>query len=291
MSENPGSVSDGWVIVTPARNEAERLPALARSLARQAPGAILRWIVVDDGSTDSTGEVARAFDLAFPVTVVGRENVGGLRSGSPFAAFRVGARQAWALEPSAARVVKIDADIVLHDKYMAAIEAAGPADVTGGVIVNDRERSDHVRGALKSYNRTAWELIDSTLPNALGWDVLDEVLLRMNGMECRVVPTAKATVTRRTGSSEGFRKGRIRAGVVSRWTGYHPLYFAARLARYALRRPPVIGSIFILWGYATAGRGPYDTSLRRALRHEQRERLGRIARKPSRLRTLFPGSR
>lgn len=57
-AEGAGSL-DGVSVVVPARDEAESLPALLRSLAGQRP-APARVVVVDDHSTDGTSAVARA---------------------------------------------------------------------------------------------------------------------------------------------------------------------------------------------------------------------------------------
>jgi glycosyltransferase involved in cell wall biosynthesis len=259
-----------WLVVTPARNEASRLPALAGSLTRQQLGIVGLWVVVDDGSADGSAESIPS-GLPFPVHIVRRDNSGGMRGGSPFAAFLAGAQEGLQLLPDAGRVLKLDADVVLADDYLAQL-AAMPSDVglVGGYLDQPGEeaRPGHVRGALKAYNRVAFELLLTVQP-ALGYDVLDEVLLRSNGMQVVVVPTARATVSRVTGSSEGVLSGRRRAGVVSRWSGYHPAYFALRLLRYAVRRPYVVGSAVMFWSWATAGRGPYPSDLRAAQRREQ----------------------
>lgn len=259
-----------WLVVTPARNEAARLPVLAASLARQQHGIVGQWVVVDDGSTDGTAESIPP-DLPFPVHVMRRDNSGGLRGGSPFAAFLAGAQRGLELLPQAERVLKLDADVGLADDYLVQL-AAMPIEVglVGGFLDQPGEeaRPGHVRGALKAYNRAAFELLLTVQP-ALAYDVLDEVLLRSRGMQVAVVPAARATVSRVTGSSEGLLSGRRRAGVVSRWSGYHPLYFALRLLRYAFRRPYLVGSVVMFWAWATAGAGPYPADLRAAQRREQ----------------------
>lgn len=49
------------VIQIPCYNEAAQLPAALADLPRQVPGfARVEWLVIDDGSTDGTAEVARA---------------------------------------------------------------------------------------------------------------------------------------------------------------------------------------------------------------------------------------
>src|SRR5438132_4460527 len=46
-----------YVVITPVRNEAEFLPLLIDSLVRQTIKP-QQWVVVDDGSSDGTAEIA-----------------------------------------------------------------------------------------------------------------------------------------------------------------------------------------------------------------------------------------
>lgn len=48
-------------VIVPARDEAQRLPRLLKSLAQQTVS--VEMIVMDDGSTDQTAEIARAAGL------------------------------------------------------------------------------------------------------------------------------------------------------------------------------------------------------------------------------------
>jgi glycosyltransferase involved in cell wall biosynthesis len=85
------------VVFIPAWNEEENLPAVLDELSAELPGADV--LVVDDGSTDATGEVARARGahvLAFP------ENRG-LRAG-------IAAGYAYAHEHEYAVCGRVDAD-------------------------------------------------------------------------------------------------------------------------------------------------------------------------------------
>ena len=277
-----------WLIVTPARNEADHLPALAASLAAQdALDVIGHWVIVDDASTDGTGTSVDPEAMPFPTTVVRREPGGqGLRRGGAFGAFFAGADAGLDLLPDATRVMKLDADVVLDPGYLRELVAAersgtDPIALIGGVIAgrSEREQSHHVRGSLKAYDRAAFDLV-SALPAAVGHDVLDEVILRERGMRIQVVPEARAEVQRRTGVSEGRLGGRMRNGEVSRITGYHPVYFALRLVRYAVRRPVVIGSLAMAVGWARAGASPFPAELVAAHRRQQSERLRRLTRQP-----------
>ena len=283
-----------FLLVTPARNEAERLPLLAASLARQDTELIGLWVVVDDGSTDGTADLAEHFELGFPVHVVRRtpESGAGLATASEFVAFRAGVAEGLEQLPEPRRIVKLDADVVLAPGHLRAL-ASMPDDIdlSGGVIVTgaDREQADHVRGALKAYRPAAYRIVDA-LPAALGWDAMDAVAIRAAGGRVEACPAATAELSRQTGSSEAtLLRGRMRGGVVSRWCGYHPLYFVLRLLRYSIRPPLVVGSVVMLWAYLRAGRGPWPDDLRRAMRSEQRRKMGRLARRPAAtLRELFP---
>src|SRR5262245_32109229 len=49
-----------YVLITPARNEESFIEGTIRSVVGQTVLPI-RWIIVNDGSTDRTGEIARAY--------------------------------------------------------------------------------------------------------------------------------------------------------------------------------------------------------------------------------------
>ena len=270
-----------WLIVTPARNEAERLPTLASSLVAQTAPLIGHWVVVDDGSTDGTADCLPA-DLPFPVTVIRRDNHGGLAGGSAFGAFLHGADTGLELLPSATRVMKLDADVALDADHFAAL-ARHPDTVglLGGVLTGTDEvhRHDYTRGPAKAYNRAAFDVV-RRLPRAVGFDVVDEVALREAGMSVQVVPGARASLTRTTGVSEGLLVGRRRGGKVARWTGYHPAYFALRLVRYLWRKPYLLGTVWCAHGWLTAGPSPYPAELRAALRRQQSARLRSLLHRP-----------
>ena len=64
-------------IVTPAYNRAKILPALYKSLQEQT-SKNFKWLIIDDGSTDNTDNIASTFisEKTFPVTYIKKENGG-----------------------------------------------------------------------------------------------------------------------------------------------------------------------------------------------------------------------
>src|SRR5690242_17347156 len=75
MSETPARQPIKLIIQIPCFNEEETLPATVADLPRQVPGVdIVEWLVIDDGSSDRTAEVAR--ELGVDHVVQHRRNRG-----------------------------------------------------------------------------------------------------------------------------------------------------------------------------------------------------------------------
>ena len=80
------------VIQIPCYNEAESLPATLAALPRQVPGIDrVEWLVVDDGSTDSTAEVARAHGVDHVVRLSSNQGLARAFMAGLEAAVRAGA--------------------------------------------------------------------------------------------------------------------------------------------------------------------------------------------------------
>jgi len=93
-------------VVIPARNEEENLPACLESVKRQAGGFFIEIIVVDNGSTDKTGQIARDFG----VKVINLAELG------------VGRARKIGTEASQGEIVlQIDADTHLPEDYLQNI--------------------------------------------------------------------------------------------------------------------------------------------------------------------------
>jgi len=95
------------VIQIPCYNEEDTLPETLRALPREIPGVdVVEWLVVDDGSLDRTGDVAREMGVDHVVTLP--------RNRGLSRAFMAGVRAS--LEAGADVIVNTDAD----NQYRAA---------------------------------------------------------------------------------------------------------------------------------------------------------------------------
>jgi biofilm PGA synthesis N-glycosyltransferase PgaC len=257
-----------------------------------------RLVLVDDGSTDSSGEIAAEFAR-------GREEVLVLcRPPGPRARDRLaeaGELKAfqWAvaqLDPNWDLVAKMDADLRLSPATLETIERAFASDPClgmAGARLSERgpdermvrlvSRPEHVEGATKFYRRACWDDI-APLPPILGWDTLDEVRARMRGWRTASfsVPGGDPLHLRRMGGHGAILRSFRRWGVCSYGYGAHPLHvllYGLRLMRS--RRPRVIGGLNYLVGWALAAlrRPPRaEPELRQVVRHDQLERIRRRAR-------------
>jgi len=148
------------VIVIPAYNEAANVPALLEDLERRpALWRLGRVLLVDDGSTDGTPEVAEAHAGRLPLEVLRQD-----RNRGPGRAFDSGFRRALALCGRHGLVVTLEADTtsdleVLGDMLGAARDGADVvlASVHGGgrMLGVGRARRLMSRGAAFAVRRAA----------------------------------------------------------------------------------------------------------------------------------------
>lgn len=188
------------LIVIPCRDGAETLPIALDSLLAQTEPA-RRIVVVDDGSTDRTAEIALSYARRSPT-------VGYLRRPRPNEARESGRGIAEVVMygmreldwRSYAYVAKFDDDDQYPPDYLArclaAFEANPRAGLVGG-LCNVRDaagewvpeqiaKDDHVRGGLKVYRREAFAEMGGIAP-CTGWDTIDEHRLRYLGWDVVVL--------------------------------------------------------------------------------------------------------
>jgi glycosyltransferase involved in cell wall biosynthesis len=133
------------IIQIPCLNEEETLPVTLRDLPREMEGFdVVEWLIIDDGSTDRTIEVARQHGVDHIVRLTNNK---GLASG-----FQAGLDAA--LKLGADVIVNTDADNQYHGADVAKLVApivAGNADM----VVGDREvrTIDHFSPAKKTLQR------------------------------------------------------------------------------------------------------------------------------------------
>lgn len=280
------------VVITPARNEARLLPGLAKSMLAQTVRP-LRWVIVDDGSSDGTAEFAEALGQEHDwIHLVRRDDRGRRVLGSGvIAAFEDGLAT---VDDEYDVLAKVDADLTFGARYIERLCQRFEQDPTlgaasGKVYREERGRlveefmiDDMVAGQWKAYRRACYVAIGG-LVQAVLWDGIDFHRARMVGWRTRSFhdPDLRILHHRLMGSSDrNVLKGRLRLGKGQWFMGTHPLYLLASAAFRCLEKPRLVGGVLIVAGYCKAwlgGEPRYgDARFRENLQHWQLGRLRRL---------------
>lgn len=289
-------MTSGFVLITAAHNEAAFIDRTCRSvLAQRLPP--VRWIVVDDASSDETGSIVSRHRDAHPglIELIRVDRPAGRDFGNKARAFALGLERA--REIGFRFVGNVDADITLEDDYYQRMLQAFSADerlgIVGGMVasaiggnyVRQEVALDSVAGAIQLFRAECFDAIGGYVPLPYGGlDAAAEIRARMLGWRVRTLPEVLVKEHRRTGSATAHPiRARLREGRRMYSLGYAPSFFAARCIRRAHEDPVIVGSLGALLGYTLAAvrREPraLPPEVIEYLRAEQRAKLARLFRR------------
>lgn len=253
-------------MITAARDEAHNLGRLADCLTAQTclPRA---WIIVENGSTDDTLEVATELstrhDWVRPMSVTGQSVP--TRGGPIARAFQAGLD---ALGEHPDVVVIVDADVTMDHDYFERLLEKFEADPSLGMASGSRFELDDgswrrhnpagsttVEGQCRAYRSSC--LVDVLpLDDYMGWDGIDAVKAHLRGWATRTFPDFGYRHHRVMGARDGTRaKAWASEGRAAYYMGYRPYYLVLRALLHARAEPAAVG---LIWGYLgeVARRGP-----------------------------------
>jgi len=248
-----------YVVITPVRDEATHIVATIESLRRQTLRP-QQLVFVNDGSADETGPILDRCAAQIPwITAVHRPDRGYREAGGGvvetfYEGYRALKSDTWEF------VVKLDGDLTFAREYFERcfqhFEEELRLGIGGGDIYHSSDGSMklertprfHVRGATKIYRRACWEDIGG-LVQAPGWDTVDEVKANMLGWSTRSFSELHLLHHRITGAAQGLLPDRVKCGVACYVSGYHPLFVLASCLRRVIRKPYVVGSLALAWGF------------------------------------------
>lgn len=258
-SQNTTRQSPRYVVITPVRDEEAYLESTIQSMMQQT---VLpqEWVIVDDGSQDNTGKILDDYASRLPwIRAIHRKNRGFRKAGGGVVdAFNDGyhalASSNWEF------IVKFDGDLSFEPDYFAKCLAEFGRDpklgVGGGVICyleNGVKRFEeapafHVRGATKIYRQACWDGIGGLLA-APGWDTMDEVKANSLGWSSRSFPDLHLIHHRHTGAADGLWPTLVKYGRANYICGYHPLFMLSKCTVRLIRKPYLIGSLGLIYGF------------------------------------------
>jgi len=274
-----------YIAITPARDEEKLLPRLIVSMVAQTqpPG---RWIVIDDGSADRTGEIIDRAARYHPWIEPQHLPRGATRApGGESVVMRFMPRSAWVGYDA---ILRLDADLTFKPRFAEQLLAEFEKDPRLGIggptlyePYGSRWRevpapSFHTRGAAKMYSCVCFAAIGG-LEAGLGWDTIDEARAMMLGLGTRSFRHIRAYHHRPQGAAGGLWGSRKAAGLAAYNVGYSPLFLAARALRLGLKWPPLIGGAGLMAGYLEGclkgAARPVSPELVRFVRRQQVRRL------------------
>jgi exopolysaccharide biosynthesis WecB/TagA/CpsF family protein len=278
-----------YVLISPCRNEAKHMRRTLDSVAAQTvPPA--SWVVVDDGSSDTTAEILAEYTRKLPYLRVVRRPDRGRRSVGPGVVEAFEAGLATVDLDQFPYLCKLDLDLDLPPRYFELLIARMEADPRLGTtsgkpyFVHPRDGrlvaetcGDEMSVGMTKFYRTACFREIGGFVREVMWDGIDCHRCRMLGWRADSVGDEglRFRHLRPMGSSQhGIWTGRVRSGFGQYFMGTSPLFLLASAAYRLPRHPVVYGSAAMLWGYASSAvrRLPRydDPAFRRFLRRYQR---------------------
>jgi glycosyltransferase involved in cell wall biosynthesis len=286
-------------LITPCRDEARYGRRTLESVVRQSVPPAL-WIIVDDGSKDTTPQLLAEYAARFPfIRVLTRPDRGDRKlGGGVIDAFYAGYDT---IDPDEFDYVcKLDLDLDLPPRYFEILmrrmeaeprigtcsgKAYFPAREDGATVqlplydtrgfISEMIGDENSLGMIKFYRTNCFRQIGG-FTRELMWDGID-------GHRCRQLgwlalswddPELRFIHLRPMGTShKNWWTGRQRHGFGQYFMGTSPIYMLAAAAFRMTRPPRVVGGLAILYGYfkSMARRNPRygNAEFRRFLRRYQ----------------------
>jgi len=252
-----------YVIISPVRDEEKYLNDTIDCIINQTEKPV-KYILVDDGSTDKTGDIIQDAAKKCPwIVYVPRINRGERKVGAGvIEAFYEGLNEIRTSDYD--YICKMDGDLTIGSKYFEALfnifehdpylgSASGKLflDQGNGKLVEERISDESVLGGVLCSRKKCFEDIGGFVRQVM-WDGIAYHRSRMAGWRTRSFrdPDLMIYDHRLMGSShKSIYHGRIRWGWGQYFMGSHPLYILAVGLYRMMERPFIIGGILIVLGY------------------------------------------
>jgi glycosyltransferase involved in cell wall biosynthesis len=278
-----------YILVTPARNEGAFIEHTILSVIAQRV-LPLRWLIVNDGSTDDTAAIVRRYaaehdwiELVNLPERTERDFVGKVR------AVNAGLARAAALDYEV--IGNLDADVSFDDDYFPFLLGKLVEDPSLGLVgtpyrdpVNEpydyRFASiQHVTGPCQLFRRKCFEDIGGYMPVKGGAiDRIADISARMKGWKTRTYTEKVYLHYRHTGTAQqGLLMAKFKDGGKDYSVGTSPIWEVFRTVYQMTKKPFVVGSLMMAAGYGWAlvrrVERPVSPELIEFCRREQMERI------------------
>jgi len=249
-----------YVLITPARNEADFIELTIRSVIAQTVRP-LKWVIVDDASTDRTPEIVASYAAANPWIELVRMPERRERSFAGKAnAVNTGRER---LDDLSYGVIgNLDADVSFDPDYFEFLMnkfAENPRLGVAGTAFQEGKLSynyefvglEHVSGMCQMFRRECFEGIGGyPAIRSGGIDLIAVLSARATGWETRTF-VEKSFLHHRSqsGASHTGLRERIHAGRKDYLLGNHPVWETFRSVYQMGHKPYIVGGFLVLCSY------------------------------------------
>jgi glycosyltransferase involved in cell wall biosynthesis len=274
-----------YIIISPVRNEEAFVESTIKAIINQKVKP-MEWIIVNDGSTDSTREIIEKYTAQHPwIKLYNLEDRGYYYPGTGVVnvvkqGFDKISQSGWEY------IVKLDCDITVDPDYFVKIFDEFSSNKKLGIasgaiylvdneeVTKEKSQFDHPWGASKVYRKQCFTEIDGwkAIP---GWDLADLLSAQMKGWETRCFDEYKILHHRESGQRRsGLTSGKFLLGRFTYRFGYNFIYTVFKGLYRITERPVILGGISIIAGYIFAFLKRedrlFDKEMRKFLRKKQR---------------------
>jgi len=290
------STLPAYVLITPSRNEEALIEKTIQSVIQQTV-LPLKWVIVNDGSTDSTGAIAERYAAEHNwIEVVNRP----VRKERNFAAkvhaFNAGQER---LKNINCEIIgNLDSDVLLdkdHFEFLLGKFRDEPRLGVAGTVFREEggynsgtdsfEGQNYVSGQCQVFRRECFEEIGGYFANkAGGIDWIAVQTARMKGWKTRSYREKSFFHHRPLGTADrGVLAASFSYGQKDYFLGGHPLWELFRVSNRMTKRPYVVDGLALGLGYGLAAvrrlKRPVSKELMAFHRREQMRKLKAIVRR------------
>jgi biofilm PGA synthesis N-glycosyltransferase PgaC len=249
-----------YVLITPARNEAAYIEMTLKSVVSQTVRP-LKWVIVNDGSTDGTDDIVRKYAANNPwIELVQMPERRERNFAGKAIAVSAGQKQLGELQFDV--IGNLDADVSFEPDYFAFLMdrfAENPKLGVGGTAFREGDLSynyefvgiEHVSGMCQMFRRECFNDIGGYAAiRSGGIDLIAVLSARAKGWETRTF-VEKSFVHHRTqgGALHTGLRERIYMGRKDYLLGNHPLWEIFRSVYQMAHKPYLIGGLLVLASY------------------------------------------
>jgi len=250
-----------YVLITPARNEAEYIELTIQSVIAQTVRP-LKWVIVSDGSTDGTDDIVKKYSTEHGwIELIRMPERRERNFAGKVHAFNAGYDRVHNLQFDALGCV--DGDASFEESYFAFLLSKLSEDPKLGLAgtafrENSSQRYDyrfvsieHVTGICQLFRRQCFDEIGGYVPAKGGAiDRIANIAVRMNGWKTRTFPERTYFHHRTMGTAQqSLLMARFKDGAKDYAVGSHPIWQLFRASYQMTRKPLIIGGMALLWGY------------------------------------------